>query len=85
MLYQMTHVNVLTQGAQLRNLVMQKAYLLLLVLPPVALSHVLLVPPELSPELSRARGFERMSIDCASHRHAHQRFGMKRVASVLAL
>lgn len=74
----------LTQGVQLKNLVIRKAYLPLLMLPPVAPSPMVLVLPELSPGLSRARGFELMSTDIASHRHARHRFGMRRDASVLA-
>lgn len=62
----------------------QRTYLLPPVLPPVALSPVLQVPPELLPELSRVRGFELMSTDIASHRHGPHRFGMRRDASVLA-
>lgn len=62
----------------------QRAYLLLPVLPPVAPTLVLQLPPELSPELSRVRGFEPTSTDIASRRHAHRRFGMRRDASVLA-
>lgn len=68
----------MTQGAQLKNLVIQRAYLLLPVLPPVDLR--LQVLPELLPGLSRVRGFELMSTDIASHRHARPRFGMRRDA-----
>lgn len=72
------HLLFLPQGVQLRNLVILRVYPLPPGLPPVVLRQQVL--PELLLGLSRVREFEPTSIDIASHRHAHPRFGMRREA-----